>query len=54
VAHRPRPHWEMLSFPVHTHPEWRGTITGLRLDLFNSHLQPNRGSGRIRWVRLVD
>jgi hypothetical protein len=54
VAHRPGPHWEMLSFPVHTHPEWRGTITGLRLDLFNSHLRPNRGSGRIRWVRLVD
>lgn len=53
VAHRPSPHWEMLTFPVCTHPEWRGTIKQLRLDLFNSHLRPNCGTGLIRWVRLV-
>lgn len=53
VPYMPAPHWAMVTFPVHTHPEWRGTITHLRLDLFNSHLPPNRGIGGIRWVRLV-
>jgi Sulfotransferase family len=53
VPYAPSVHWEMLTFPVASHPEWHGTITGLRLDLFNSHLRPNIGTGRIRWVRLV-
>lgn len=53
VPYTPAPHWGMTSFPVHTHPEWRGTITHLRLDLFNSHLRPNCGTGGLRWVRLV-
>jgi hypothetical protein len=53
VAYVPSPHWSILTLPVYTHPEWKGTITELRLDLFNSHLRPHQGSGRIRWVRLV-
>jgi hypothetical protein len=53
AAYMPSPHWEMVSFPVHTHPEWRGTIIGLRLDLFNGHFRYNAGTGKIRWVRLV-
>ena len=53
IAYTPAPHWDVLTFRVQTHSEWRGTITGLRLDLFNSHFRPNRGTGRIRWVRLV-
>jgi hypothetical protein len=47
LAYTPAPHWDMLTFPVHTHPQWRGRITELRLDLFNSHLRPNIGTGRI-------
>ena len=43
----------VLSFPVHEHPEWKGTIYKLRLDLFNSVKAPHKGKGFIRWVRLV-
>lgn len=49
----PSPHWTVLSFPVHRHPEWRGIISQLRLDLFNSLNPDHQGRGRIRWVRLV-
>lgn len=53
LSYSPAPHWGMLTFPVHTHPEWQGRITELRLDVFNSHLRPNAGIGRIRSLRLV-
>ena len=43
----------VLVFPVCEHPEWRGGIFQLRLDLFNSAHVPHRGKGFIRWVRLV-
>src|SRR5690606_24074302 len=32
--------WHVVSFPMHTAPNWNGTITGLRLDYFD----PNSGS----------
>lgn len=60
----PNRHWTVLSFPMHTHPLWRGQIAELRLDLFNmitrgwlrrwrSPYPPHRGVGKIRWVKLV-
>jgi hypothetical protein len=49
----PSPAWSVVPFSVGRHPEWRGEITKLRLDLFNNFTQPHRGIGRIRWVRLV-
>ncbi len=54
LAYEPSAHWTILSFPVGEHPEWSGTITNLRLDLFNSLVKPHKGIGRIRWVRLID
>jgi hypothetical protein len=51
--YRPSPHWTVLSFPVHMHHEWRGIVSQLRLDLFNSINSAHRGRGQIRWVRLV-
>lgn len=53
VPYTPSRHWSVLTVPVHVHPEWKGTIKSLRLDLFNSHLRPHKGIGRLRWVRLV-
>lgn len=35
LTYSPAPRREMLTFPVHKHPEWRGKITELRLDVFN-------------------
>lgn len=60
----PNQHWTVLSFPVHKHPQWKGNIAELRLDLFNvitrgwlrrwrSPYPAHRGVGRIRWVKLV-
>jgi hypothetical protein len=60
----PSAHWEVLSFPMHKHPGWKGRIHELRLDLFNfvsrglirrwrSPYPPCKGTGRIRWVKLV-
>src|SRR5574337_1090445 len=53
VPYTPSPHWTILTFAVHSHPEWKGVIKSLRLDLFNSHVRPHTGMGRIRWIRLV-
>ena len=53
VPYRPAPHWSVLVFPAATHPEWKGEITELRLDLFNSVSKPHSGTGYIRWVQLV-
>jgi hypothetical protein len=53
VRYTPSSHWSVLSFPVNTHPQWRGTIRELRLDLFNGNRPPHQGSGQVRWVRLV-
>lgn len=52
-GYTPSAHWTVLSFPVYRHPEWRGTIAKLRLDLFNSVNTRHTGSGKIRWARLV-
>lgn len=60
----PSAHWEVLSFPMHKHPGWKGRIHELRLDLFNfvsrglmrrwrSPYPPCKGRGRIRWVKLI-
>jgi hypothetical protein len=60
----PSPHWTVLSFPLHEHPGWKGRIHELRLDLFNfvnrglirrwrAPYPPSKGTGRIRWVKLV-
>jgi len=53
VSYTPSTHWAVLTVPVHLHPEWKGTIKSLRLDLFNSHVRPHKGIGHLRWVRLV-
>lgn len=53
VPHAPSPVWLIVPFRVAQHPEWKGEITKLRLDLFNNCTQPHRGIGRIRWVQLV-
>jgi len=43
--------WGVMRLRVAEHPEWKGTIAQLRLDLFNG-VNP-RGEGYIRWVRLI-
>ena len=53
LRYSPSPHWTVLSFPVYTHPKWKGTIAKLRLDLFNALNPPHQGRGQIRYVRLV-
>lgn len=53
VPYTPSPQWTVFSFPVHEHPQWQGTISTLRLDLFNAVRPPHTGRGQIRWVRLV-
>jgi len=53
LGYVPSPGWSVLSFPVHSHPQWQGTVSQLRLDLFNAASPPHRGHGQIRWVRLV-
>ena len=59
---KPSPHWTVVSFVVQAHPQWKGLIAELRLDLFNmvtrcsKRQQPypsQHGTGRIRWVKLV-
>ena len=53
VPYGPSPDWAVVPFRVAQHPEWKGEITKLRLDLFNNYTQPHQGIGRIRWVQLV-
>jgi hypothetical protein len=43
----------VFAFRVYEHAGWSGTISQVRLDLFNSTHTPHRGRGFIRWVRLV-
>lgn len=54
VPYGPSPDWSVVPFRVGRHPEWKGEITKLRLDLFNNYTQPHHGTGRIRWVQLVN
>lgn len=60
----PSQHWSVICFPVHTHASWKGTIYELRLDLFNmvsrgwirrwrARYPSSKGTGRIRWIKLV-
>lgn len=53
IPYRPWPHWSVLVIPTATHPEWKGEIAELRLDLFNSLMKPHKGIGYIRWAQLV-
>jgi hypothetical protein len=42
----------VLRFGLRGHPRWRGTVAGVRLDLFNG-VSPTADRGLLRWVRLV-
>ena len=50
---RPARHWQVLRFGLRGHPRWRGTVAGMRLDLFNG-AGPAAERGLLRWVRLVE
>ena len=56
LSYRPAKHWHVFRFEVSKHPLWNGTITGLRLDLFNSSGSCPAATehGSIRWIRLVE
>ncbi len=47
-------HWQVIRFRSGQHPLWKGTIAELRLDPFNVHHTGATGTGRIRWVRLLE
>jgi hypothetical protein len=53
VPYTPGSHWRVVRFPTGSHPLWRGDVHELRLDLFNSSDPSRRGTGRIRWMRLI-
>ena len=50
----PGMHWQVIRFRAADRPQWKGTIAGLRLDVFNIHHTGATGTGRIRWVRLME
>jgi hypothetical protein len=50
---RPARHWQVLRLGLRGHPQWRGTVAGMRLDLFNC-AGPAAEPGLLRWVRLVE
>jgi len=52
TPYRPGRHWEVVRLGLAGHALWKGTIAGLRLDLFNG--DGTAGRGVVRWVRLVD
>ena len=43
----------VLPFRVSRHPDWKGIISHLRLDLFNARKKPHTGKGYLRWVQLA-
>lgn len=45
-------HWQVMRFPVATHPRWRGTVERLRVDAFNGPVEKGF-AGQLRWLRLV-
>jgi len=50
--------WWVLSFPVQSHPEWKGTIYQLRINFSNPSpsnrtTSPHGAKGYIRWIRLI-
>lgn len=53
IPYSPLLNWAVLPLAVNRHPEWKGNIIHLRLDLFNSFKSSHHGTGYIRWVRLV-
>jgi len=50
----PGMHWQVIRFRAAAHALWKGAIAELRLDVFNVHHRGRIGSGRIRWVRLIE
>jgi hypothetical protein len=53
VPFHPGPHWRVVRFRVGDHLHWRGTVTRLRIDPFNTRGAVEPGAGRMRWVRFV-
>jgi hypothetical protein len=53
VPFRPGPQWQIVRVPLAAHPEWRGPLQKLRIDLFNGRATAG-STGEVRWLRLVD
>jgi hypothetical protein len=47
----PGRHWQIVRFRPTANQHWHGTITQIRMDLFNG--RNARGAGELRWIRRV-
>lgn len=52
VPFLPGPHWQIARVPVGKHPEWRGTIGQMRVDICNGNIASGK-TCKLRWIRYV-